>query len=52
MDSELFTSWLTAVFIPDIEQWQGKNPVILFVDWYKTHMTLATSDIYQANEIH
>jgi len=45
MDSEVFTSWLTEVFIPEIEARHVKKPVLLLLDGHKTHITMKASNI-------
>lgn len=51
MDTELFKTWLSDVFVKDINQQNLKKPVILIVDGHSTHITLEASEICQKNGI-
>lgn len=50
MTSELFGSWISQSFVPELKSANVQFPVILFVDGYKSHVTLDVS-IYN-NELH
>ncbi|XP_060556862.1 uncharacterized protein LOC132717417 [Ruditapes philippinarum] len=52
MESELFLTWITDVFIPFLDERQVKRPILLLVDGHSTHVTLEVSDVCKANGIH
>lgn len=51
MDSELFITWLSDVFVPSINERGVRKPVVLFVDGHSTHMSLKVSDTCKENGI-
>ena len=51
MDSEVFIGWLKNVFIPAVNAWMVKKPLILFIDGHKTHVTMEASDACIENGI-
>jgi len=51
VDSELFATWLTEVFVPGLNETKVKRPTVLLVDGHSTHLTLKASDICRENGI-
>lgn len=51
MDSELFLTCL-CVFIPDLNDRQVRQPVLLFVEGHSTHLTIEASDICSENAVY
>ena len=51
MDSELFKTWLSDVFVKHLNEKVEPRPVVLFVDGHSTHLTMEASDICLENGI-
>ena len=51
MDSELFKTWLSDVFVKHLNEKVVPRPVVLFVDGHSTHLTMEVSDICLENGI-
>ncbi|XP_050400998.1 uncharacterized protein LOC126817869 [Patella vulgata] len=51
MDSELFSTWLRDMFIPEVVERGVRRPVVLFVDGHSTHLTLDACDLCRENGI-
>lgn len=51
MNSEVFYGYLANAFIPYIKENDIKLPVVLFVDGYKSHITLEVSELCSQNNI-
>lgn len=51
MNSEVFYGYIANAFIPFIKRTNTKLPVVLFVDGYKSHITLQVSELCSENNI-
>ena len=51
MDSELFKTWLSDVFVKHLNEKVVPRPVVLFVDGHSTHLTMEASDICLQNGV-